>query len=53
LTVLLARPAEMTIPLSSLEIAPEGVLVTVFAAAETAGATALADIAGRKPPVMI
>lgn len=53
LTVFCASPAETTMPLNSLEIPPEGVLVTVFAAAETAGATALADIAGREPPVVI
>lgn len=53
LTVFRASPAETTMPLNSLEIPPEGVLVTVLAAAETAGATALADIAGREPPVVI
>lgn len=53
LTVFGASPDETTMPLSSLENAPEGVLVTVLAAAETAGATALADIACRAPPVVI
>lgn len=46
LTVLLASPAETTMPLISLESTPEAVLDTVFAAAAAAGATALADIAG-------
>lgn len=53
LTVLRASPAETTIPLSSLEMPPEAVLVTLFAAAATAGATALTDIAGCGPPVVI
>lgn len=53
LTVLLASPAEMTIPLISLESTPEAVLVTVFAAAAAAGATALADIARCGPPVVL
>lgn len=45
LTVFRASPAETTIPLISLDKTPEDVFVTVFAAAATAGATALADIA--------
>lgn len=53
LTVFRASPAETTIPLISLEITPEDVFVTVFAAAATAGATALADIAGCGPPVVM
>lgn len=53
LTVFRASPAETTIPLISLDMIPADDLVTVFAAAAAAGATALADIAGCGPPVMM
>lgn len=52
-TVFLASPAETTIPLISLESTPDVDFVTVFDAAATAGATALADIAGCRPPMVI
>lgn len=52
-TVFFASPAETTIPLISLESTPEVDFVTVLDAAATAGATALADIAGCGPPMVI
>lgn len=52
-TVFFASPAETTIPLISRESTPEVDFVTVLDAAATAGATALADIAGCGPPMVI